>query len=159
RDAEGEPDHRERDEGQELSRVRLPARVKSEHEARGEIEKRGQREHQGQREELREDGDRDRRRAEAGGAEDRVPDEEDERRDDERLERDRPLPSAGFPPLRPHGELRYSDPDDLTRHGESATVQNGAPRVPALILGGRWVFTLSIMRSLGRRRIPLFATG
>ena len=38
-------------------------------------------------------------------------------------------------------------------------MQNGAPRVPALILGGRWVFTLSIMRSLGRRRIPLFATG
>ena len=38
-------------------------------------------------------------------------------------------------------------------------MQDGGPRIPALILGGRWVFTLSVIRSLARQHIPLFATG
>jgi hypothetical protein len=33
------------------------------------------------------------------------------------------------------------------------------PAVPALIIGGPWILTLSMIRSLGRKRIPLFATG
>ena len=33
------------------------------------------------------------------------------------------------------------------------------PRVPVLIIGGPWILTLSTIRSLGRKRIPLFATG
>jgi len=38
-------------------------------------------------------------------------------------------------------------------------VHHRAPLIPALILGGPWAFTVSIIRSLGRNRIPLFATG
>jgi predicted ATP-grasp superfamily ATP-dependent carboligase len=42
---------------------------------------------------------------------------------------------------------------------ESATVRNRTPGIPVLILGGPWQVTLSLIRSLGRKSIPLFATG
>jgi len=38
-------------------------------------------------------------------------------------------------------------------------VRDFIPRVPVLIIGGPWILTLSTVRSLGRKRIPLFATG
>ena len=38
-------------------------------------------------------------------------------------------------------------------------MRDSMPRVPVLIIGGPWILTLSTIRSLGRKRIPLFATG
>lgn len=62
-------------------------------------------------------------------------------------------------PARPNRQAGYSLVVRPYPVREPATVHDGAPRVPALILGGPWVFTVSIIRSLGRKRIPLFATG
>lgn len=38
-------------------------------------------------------------------------------------------------------------------------MRNRTPGIPVLILGGPWLWTLSMIRSLGRKSIPLFATG
>ncbi len=38
-------------------------------------------------------------------------------------------------------------------------MRNRTSDIPALIIGGPWILTLSIIRSLGRKGIPLFATG
>ncbi len=38
-------------------------------------------------------------------------------------------------------------------------MQTPTPEIPALILGGDWLCPLSVIRSLGRKNVPLFATG
>jgi hypothetical protein len=80
----------------ELEKLQLPGGARPARPAvrlgrrcRAEVEERGQGEHEGQREDVRKDGDRDRRRAEAGGAEHRVPDQDHDRHDDQCLGRDR----------------------------------------------------------------------
>ena len=83
-----EADERERDEHEQLSRVRLPARMESQREPRAEVEERGQRKHEGDRKDMDEHRDRDRRGAESRDAEYQVSGKDHERHHDQRFRRD-----------------------------------------------------------------------
>ena len=101
---------------------------------------------------MREDGNRDRRRAEAGGAEYRVPDEDHERREDQCLRRNAvgSFRSHHFPSSRPATTRKPAivGTVDFAPH-RSAAVRDFIPRVPVLIIGGPWILTLSTVRKPG----------